>query len=157
VTSVDSIITAISAFSGLTCEGQSNTAHSVIPPLEAWKKVASFNSRPFGSVKIESEKSQLINWFSSALQAEKMSSRIYISIGGYGRLPWIQLELSTGFDALADFWLSTDTHEILILNAAMDCILGVTEEEYDYEIYKIVLSARPPIQADEDTNPGRWG
>lgn len=155
MTSIDNIITVISEFSGLTCEGQLNTANSVISPLEAWKKVASFNSIPFGSVKIESEKNQLINWFSNALQAEKMSSRIYISIGGYGRLPWIQLELSTGFDALADFWLSTDTHEILILNAAMDCILGVTEEEYDYEIYKIILSAPPPIQADEDTHKNK--
>ena len=142
MSNVKNIVTVISKFPGLTCKDQSNTANSVISPLEAWKKIASFNSRPFSSIKIESKKNQLINWFSNALQTEKISSRIYISIGGYGRLPWIQLELLTGFDALADFWLSTDSHEILILNATMDFILGVTEEEYDYEIYKIVLPTR---------------
>lgn len=136
---LDQIASILSAISGLTYEGESDAACSRMLPIDAWKKVASFDSQPTGSVSVDAEPQQLSDWALSVLPPV-LGSRVFLSLGGYGSLPWIQVAIDDSARGLADLWMAIEAHEMLVMNDTMDRIIGLTEEEYEYEAHQVMLS-----------------
>ena len=45
---------------------------------------------------------------------------------------WIRLTLAEGKKSLLEFWKALPSHNLLVVDAAQEKVLGITEEEYEY-------------------------
>jgi hypothetical protein len=45
---------------------------------------------------------------------------------------WIRLTLADGRKSLVEFWKALPSHNLLVVDAAQEWVLGISEEEYEY-------------------------
>ncbi len=61
----------------------------------------------------------------------------YLSLGGFGNLPWLKVHFSNGVSGFYNFWSALETKEMLLLSARKEILIGFIEEEYEYEAHFI--------------------
>lgn len=143
--SKENLISLISKFKGLHFNGFSKVADDIIPPSEAWKKVALIGLIPVTSIIYEVTTYELITWVADYLKSQNIKQNVFISIGGYrygSRFSWMDVSIDSDLSALANLWLATESQEVLFLDIYSCVVIGITCEEYTYDIYKIVLETK---------------
>jgi hypothetical protein len=67
----------------------------------------------------------------------KIAKTCYLSLGGFGELPWAKLAVTSGSQWLVDLWHRLESHEMILMNEEKDVALGFMEEEYTFEAYLV--------------------
>ena len=114
--------------------GFSEEAAKIVQPQQAWRRIASVDFPALDSIDEKANDSELAVWLGGHLAGKLSSKELFVSVGGFGSLPWGRFEFSNSTDALAMLWLASESRELLLLDSAADWVFGVTCEEYEYEV-----------------------
>jgi hypothetical protein len=108
-----------------------------IDPMVAWKAFASYDAIPSATLGSEATQEELSAWLQSLAVKTKIAKTCYLSLGGFGELPWAKLTVKSGSQWLMDLWDRLESHEMILMNEEKDVILGFMEEEYVFEAYLV--------------------
>ena len=112
-----------------------------IQPSGAWKQVARIDFPASSKIDSNAPDQSLHRWFLESTGVSSSGIEVDLSIGGFGVLPWGRFLLSGDVKALPEFWLSTESQEMLVLLKDSHSIAAVTCEEYEWELRRIPARA----------------
>lgn len=125
---------------GISFKGFSLDFSQRYPPLEQWREVASFDRAALEAVSLEASPEELGTWFEGVVKRHIRAKRVLLSVGGFGRLPWAEVEISSSVHPLAELWIRIESRELLIADPLLSVILGISSEEYAFECRSISLN-----------------
>jgi len=111
-------------------------------PTKEWSCFSSYYSKPFNKIDIDEDKINVEKWLSECLEKFQNLKYIFISIGGFGDIPWTKLTLNTDVVVLVtELWFQSEIHDFLLMEVDdTDDLIGFIEDEYCFEFHKYIDS-----------------
>ena len=133
----DSIASRLNQYDGITPLGDDPEA---LPPgflpQDLWRTFARHGAKPRSTISAEASHAELEGWFCSAVSPLAESGECYISVASWGNLPWFRIGLDSGPRPLFALWKGLTNHELLVLSGDKTQVVGIIEEEYEYELHR---------------------
>lgn len=76
--------------------------------------------------------SRVSEWLCDLLQPVVNDGECYISVGGFGELPWLKVDSLCGARGVVDFLTTQDNREIIVLDKGKQHLVAIMEEEDEY-------------------------
>lgn len=133
---------------GIIFDKPSVEIDTTIPPEEACRRISSYDSKAISKIDATSEIATLESWFTKCLNSQGIFSEAYILINCDKHLSWRKIEFHHGIASLSSFWISSTNHEILLASTNLDILLGITEEEYEYELHIVEVDFSKKINRE---------
>jgi len=136
---------------GLKISSSDDNASSICSTDAAWRIISRIDAHPVLKIDHRSAEKDLRDWLSVFLDGSRIESPIYLSLGGFGAAGWIQVESKNTPLAVSNFWISSSFRELVQLDIEQRILIGLTAEEYTYEIRKEdIPPSRPKTDEHEE-------